>query len=122
MKNTLIVNRELISDAIVSILSMPAGLASIETIDNGHSYVINFNPNKEEINKFKDNMKALLVAKSVDVSNVDRIIDGLVISNLTTFYSRVYSALMNEILSQFVKQNLDKNFSISELSTIISKL
>ena len=122
MKNTLIVNRELISDAIVSILSMPAGLASIETIDNGHSYIINFNPNKEEINKFKDNMKALLVAKSVDVSNVDRIIDGLVISNLTTFYSRVYSALMNEVLSQFVKQNLGKNFSISELSTIISKL
>jgi hypothetical protein len=122
MKNTLIVNREYISDAIVSILSMPAGLASIETIDNGHSYVINFNPNKEEINKFKDNMKALLVAKSVDISNVDRIIDGLIISNLTTFYSRVYSALMNEILSQFVKQNLGKNFSISELSTIISKL
>jgi hypothetical protein len=122
MKNTLIVNRELISDAIVSILSMPAGLASIETIDNGHSYIINFNPNIEEINKFKVNMKALLAAKSVDISNVDKVIDGLVISNLSTFYARVYKALMDEVLNQFVKQNLGKTFSISDLSTIISKL
>jgi hypothetical protein len=122
MKNTLIVNRELISDAIISILSMPAGLVSIETIDNGHSYVINFNPNKEEIDKFKYNMKALLVAKSVDISNVDKVIDGLVISNLSTFYARVYKALMDEVLNQFVKQNLGKTFSISDLSTIISKL
>ena len=101
---------------------MPAGLASIETIDNKHSYIINFSPNKNEIDKFKKNMKELLVAKSEDTCDTDKIIDGLVISSLTTFYAKVYGALMSEILTQYVKQNLGKSFTISDLSTIISKL
>ena len=122
MKNTLIVNREYISDPVIEILKMPSGITDIETIDNGHSYIINFNPNKTEINKYRENIKELMLAKSVEVDNIDKIIEGVILSNLAAFYGKVYSALMSEIINQYVKHNLGKTFSISEITNVITKL
>lgn len=124
MKNTLIVRREYISNDVIDILNRPAGLASIESIDNGHSYIINFNPNTTEISKYRENMKKLIEAKNVtiDVTSIDKIIEGLILSNLATFYGNVYTALMKEVVNQYVGKNIDNTFSVSDLAKVLSKI
>jgi hypothetical protein len=119
MKNTLIVKKELISDSIIEILKLPGGVASVEVINNGHSYIINFNPNKEEIEKYKIALSNNLQNKGVNPESIDKIIEGIILASLSTFYSKVYSALMSEILNSFTKENLGTKFTISDLMAIV---
>jgi hypothetical protein len=119
MKNTLIVKRELISDSVIEILKLPGGITSIEVIDNGHSYIINFNPNKEEIEKYKITLSNSLQNKGINSESIDKIIEGIILASLSTFYSKVYSALMSEILNSFTKENLGTKFTISDLMAIV---
>lgn len=122
MKNTLIVKREFISDEVIEVIKKShPGFVNIEIIDNSHSYIINFNPDKTEIDIYKKRLFDLVESLNVKLSDVDTVIEGVIFSSIATLYSKVFTALMQEVVKEYVKNNVEK-VTYQEIGELIKKL
>ena len=121
MKNTLIIRREFISQDVIDILKSSNSFAIFEVIDNGHSYIINFNPNKDFLEKEREKYYNIINKQDLNVSGLDVVVEGLLFSSIAALYSKVFSALMQGCIEKFILNNKDK-VSSEDVKRLIGKL
>lgn len=122
MKNTLIVKKEFIHEEIINALQIPAGFASIEVIDNNHSWIINFNPNKENIEKYKTLIRGAIEKEGLLNQYTDTVIDGVVMSSLAVLYKKLLDLLMQEVINRYAFNYISGNNEVMNYVSTLNRI